>query len=80
MSGCEDRTFCETFEIRLKESYPDLTDDVIVVSDTLAPIALVCETGTNLRYAFYFYKSICYVNDILILFKFIIFCLKEELS
>lgn len=55
LSGCEDRTFCITFENRLKESYPDLTDKVIVVSDTLAPIALVCESGTYLFYnAFYF--------------------------
>lgn len=45
MSGCEDRSFCKTFENKLKETYPNLTDEVLAVSDTLAPIALVCETG-----------------------------------
>lgn len=45
LSGCEDQTFCKTFENKLLECYPDLTDEVIVVSDTLAPIALACESG-----------------------------------
>lgn len=45
LSGCEDLIFCKTFESKLLECYPDLTDAVIVVSDTLAPIALACESG-----------------------------------
>lgn len=45
LSGCEDLTFCKTFESKLIECYPELTDEVIVVSDTLAPIALACESG-----------------------------------
>jgi len=45
LSGCEDQAFCKTFESKLIECYPDLTDEVIVVSDTLAPIALACESG-----------------------------------
>lgn len=45
LSGCESAVFCKTFEDKLKEYYPDLTHEVIVVSDTLAPIALACESG-----------------------------------
>lgn len=54
MSGCEDRSFCKTFENKLKETYPNLTDEVIAVSDTLAPIALVCESGIYSIILFYF--------------------------
>lgn len=52
LSGCESVAFCKTFEDKLKESYPDLTHEVIVVSDTLAPIALACESGILKKYVF----------------------------
>ncbi|XP_050429606.1 N-acetyl-D-glucosamine kinase [Adelges cooleyi] len=45
LSGCEDAVFCKTIETQLKELYPELTNDVTIVSDTLAPIALACESG-----------------------------------
>ncbi|XP_050547101.1 N-acetyl-D-glucosamine kinase-like [Daktulosphaira vitifoliae] len=45
LSGCEDAMFCKKIETQLKEFFPELTDEVIVVSDTLAPIALACQSG-----------------------------------
>jgi len=64
LSGCEDLIFCKTFESKLIECYPDLTNAVTVVSDTLAPIALACESGIQKKK--YLMKIINCVKTLLI--------------
>lgn len=63
MSGCEDTTFCKSFENKLKQSYPELTDDVIVVSDTLAPIALACQSGYFLIFTRSFFTLLILMSE-----------------
>ncbi|XP_050547107.1 N-acetyl-D-glucosamine kinase-like [Daktulosphaira vitifoliae] len=45
LSGCEDVIFCEQIETDLKKLYPQLAEIISVASDTLAPIALACQSG-----------------------------------